>query len=765
MAILPCKSASFFQIGKGRGITSGRGKSHFRFHPPLVMFCLFLTMSSAMALSAYAQDAVQGATHRFNIPAGALQGALDAFVEQTGLAVRYDAALIAGVSTAGVQGQMTSRKGLQALLAGTGLEESFSDDGLLTLTPQSGPRGKETVLPTMQVRSESIGTHEIAVDKLRRTLARDMADVFKDEPSIVVGGGARNAQRLYVRGVEATNLNISIDGAKQGGSLHQHRGDMGSVEPSLLKKVAVQTGSSADAGPGALGGSIRFETVDAQDMLKPGKNMGATLRGGYGSVDKSWSGGGTAYGLLDEHFGILANFNGLDRRSYSVGGGAEAMNTAGEDYDCMLKVSMLDLAGHSLRFSAEGMRHSGLYVWGGPGSDMGFSSTASPVYVHSERTSLVADHRFNPASRYIDSRINLYYNDNSVENRDDDATYTAETVGGDARNTLHLKYGAIDNNLTLGMDYVLESDFSKAGGVETDNYSHNIGFYLQNRMSWRTMRLSFGLRLDGYEAEFGENDIAGSRVSPSIGAEYDVLSFLTAFANYGQAVRASGIIPVSWMANINAGTAFEIESPETSQRYEGGLRFHKEGLLLASDTAQLEWTYFNSRMKNIITAEAGMGGVVNALVNSEPLSSEGWETRLGWGFDGYNTSIGYTHVKTRDENGEPVSTSRRLAASTGDRLVWDNRLEVLDSWTFGYTLTYVARLTDVAEGAIQRPGYLVHAVQAGWTPDFVSGLTLTLAVDNLFDRRYSQQTSITDRAGNAAYEPGRDIRFGFEYSF
>ena len=745
---------------------SGRIKKRLSFG--VVTSLLALCLLSALAVAA-PPDALaatdDGKVYVLDIPAGTLGQGLSAFVRQTGLAVRYDADAVQGLRTKGVRGERTAGEGLRELLDETGLEAAPSGDGEWALAERMRPEADETVLPTMEVRGEPVGTHEISMDKLRRTMAMDMADVFKDEPSIVVGGGARNAQRLYVRGVDSTNLNVTIDGAKQGGSLHQHRGDIGSIEPRLLKKVAVQTGSSADAGPGALGGSIRFETVDAQDMLAPDKAVGATLRGSYGSVDKSWGGGASAYGRFAENFGILANFTGRDRRNYSIGGGEEADNTAGEDYDYMLKLSMLDLHDQSLRLSAEQTRDSGLYVWGGPGSDMGGGVGVDPVYVFSERTSLVADHRYNPENPYIDSRINLYYNLNSVENRDGDSDYSADTFGGDVRNTFHFVWGPVRNDMTSGVDYVGEQDRSEVSGAKTEDNSHNVGLFLQNRLSWGPARLSLGARVDEFKAEFGDNSINGSRLSPSIGAEYDILTGLTAFADYGQAVRASGIIPGSWMANITPATSFDIKAPETSQRYEGGLRYRHEGLFMDADVLRLEWTYFDARMKNIITAQGGPGGVISALMNSDPLFTKGWEMTANWGFDGYSTSLGYTHVTTRDEHGDPVSVTRRLAASTGDRLVWDNRFDFFENWTFGYTMTYVARLTDVPSGTSERPGYLIHAVQAGWTPDFAPGLTLSLAVDNLFDRKYSEQTSITDNTGNARYEPGRDVRVGMEYSF
>ncbi|MEG1055504.1 MAG: TonB-dependent receptor plug domain-containing protein, partial [Janthinobacterium sp.] len=122
------------------------------------------------------------------------------------------------------------------------------------------------------------GITRISRETLQRQQAMDVADIFANEPAVSIGGGASNAQRLYLRGVDGANLNISIDGARQGRSLHQHRGDLGGIDPDLLKQVDIQPGPSADAGPGALGGSIRFDTVDAQDLLAPGKRAGASVR-------------------------------------------------------------------------------------------------------------------------------------------------------------------------------------------------------------------------------------------------------------------------------------------------------------------------------------------------------------------------------------------------------------------------------------------------------------------------------------------------------
>jgi hemoglobin/transferrin/lactoferrin receptor protein len=127
--------------------------------------------------------------------------------------------------------------------------------------------------------------------------------------------------------------------------------------------------------------------------------------------------------------------------------------------------------------------------------------------------------------------------------------------------------------------------------------------------------------------------------------------------------------------------------------------------------------------------------------------------------------LSFTRARTVDDQGDPITITRRLAAPTGDRLVWDNRVRPLDGVTLGYTLDHVARLTDVSNGVEERPGYTLHSVQAQWEPEMLPGLALNLAVHNLLDLRYSEQTSIYSSTVDPIVEPGRDVRLGFTYSF
>ncbi len=64
----------------------------------------------------------------------------------------------------------------------------------------------------------------------------------------------------------------------------------------------------------------------------------------------------------------------------------------------------------------------------------------------------------------------------------------------------------------------------------------------------------------------------------------------------------------------------------------------------------------------------------------------------------------------------------------------------------------------------KKPGYVTHDIRAQWTPASWQDLTLTLAVNNVFDKRYSDHSSYLLSSGDSMLEPGRDIRLGASYS-
>ncbi|MCC7642280.1 MULTISPECIES: TonB-dependent receptor [unclassified Janthinobacterium] len=657
---------------------------------------------------------------------------------------------------------------------------SFAQQTADTPAEQAAPLA---TLPEVKLIGQSApdaplpGITRISRETLQRQQAMDVADVFASEPAVSIGGGASNAQRIYLRGVDGANLHISIDGARQGRSLHQHRGDLGGIDPDLLKQVDIQPGPSADAGPGALGGSIRFNTVDAQDLLAPGKRSGATVRAAYASADEARRGAVSAYGMLGDAVGLLAHVSAVNRDNYRIGGGGDVPNSAGHDRDYLLKLSLLDLAGHSLRLGAARNRNAGLYLFSRVGSDNGYApANAVPTSQRSERHTYTLEHRYQPAGNaLLDWKFNLYLNKNALEDVTQARGARTTERGGSARNTAQLALAGTQHRLTAGADFMDEEGVTDGvlgaailGPGRKSTQARNLGLFVQERMRWQALQLSLGVRHDHYHTAFGPRTVKGGKTSPNAGAELELGGGVGAFASYGEAVRASGIIPIGFLtsldkkSNFNNGKPFK---PETSATREAGLQYEGANALQDGDHLTVRLGYFDTRIANLIEW-AGQGVVYPAYIRNMPetLRSRGWEWKARWQRGGYGTSVGVVLADTT-VGGKPLNPARRVGTALGDRLTWDSQWQVLPGLTAGYTLNAVRRLDDVPKAAVRRAGYVLHDVQLQWQPAALRALSLALTVRNLGDKRYTSHSSLDGGTGNILPEPGRDVRVSANYQF
>lgn len=644
-------------------------------------------------------------------------------------------------------------------------------------------------LPAVTVTGEAQQDGRVPVERVQRNVSFDMKDIFRDVPGVSVGGGARNAQRIYLDGVEGTNLNVTIDGARQGRGLFQHRGGMTGMDPDLLKRVEVESLGGADGGPGALGGTIRLRTVDAQDLLEEGRTTGARLKAGYASADSSKRGSLTAYGLAGGSVGLLAHASGTNHGDYRIGGGWHVPQSAGQDRDFLLKLSLLDMQGHSLRLGAAHTRTAGLYARGSTGSDAGYyppgGNATGTYYQRLQRTSYTLEYGYEPAGAALTWSARLYRNENQLAYPGAQpaiADIATDENGFAASGTWRHASGALRNQLTFGLDGFQEkangtrlramapvpdtvrSYLDGSGFVDT---SRNLGLFVQNRLNWSAVTLSLGARHDDYAADYGPKRISGSRLSPHARIDVELAAGLTAHAGYAEAVRASGIVPVGFLGRIHPGTATPAGglAPETSQRKEVGLGYDQGGVFAQGDRFGASVRYFDTRLKNMIDVP-GQGSVpADRLFNQAPLQAKGWALGASWRLRGYATSLAFTHVDVA-RDGQPVGVVRRDAAGQGDRLVWDHRWQPSPTVTLGYTLEAVSRLKDVPANEPERAGYVLHGLQGEWRPAGVKGLGVKLALHNLFDKRYAAHTTLYGGAtAGIVEEPGRDIRLELEYRF
>lgn len=622
----------------------------------------------------------------------------------------------------------------------------------------------------LEESSSGIGEEKIiSKNTLERTQAKEMKDVFKNEASINVGGGARNAQRIYLRGIEGTNLNITIDGAKQGGSLFQHSGDIGGIDPALLKSVAVSTIAGADSGSGALGGSIVLETIDAQDMLQKGQNMGAIIRGGLYSASDGYSGGTSIYGRINDYSGLIFDISGVNQEDYRTGNGGDALNSAVEDKNYFLKYSLLNFKDNSLKIGFMHNENDGYYLGGGQGSDMGVPDPSKDAsHIISTRDTYTIDHRYNPNNHLIDLKTNFYYNKRNYENKTSDTDVTSKNIGGNIKNTMTFETGNFYHLYTLGGDYNVEDGITKSASTNT---SETLGLFLQGSTNYNIVTLNYGLRLDEYNVDYGTNkSFNGNEISPNFGLNIEIIEGLNAFANYSESIKIGSIIPIQWLSNTRPDTLYNGSingyiKPETSKQMEGGLKYNLKSAFINGDDFSIGGTIFKTTISDLIE-KSGKQWRIDAIYNN-PLDviSKGYELKASWKLESFKTSLSFLHVNTKDADGNIIIAERRTASSVGDTLKFDNIWAINPQIQIEYTLTSVSAIDDLPSTSTQRKGYILHDIQAQYKPKSLKNLTINLAVNNMFDKEYYAQTSFEGADGSFVEECGRDIRLSFKYIF
>jgi catecholate siderophore receptor len=210
---------------------------------------------------------------RFHIVAGSLDTALEAYRQQSGVAVKVAIPVdkLATFHTAGLQGLYTQEAALQELLKGTGLSCSFESAENATV----GLQHSDTVDVTAQMPAAiSIGkftedllhtpqTIEVVPEfVLHDEQNRTLMDAVRNVPGISIAAGESGAQgdNLTIRGFTARN-DIFLDGIRDFGSYYRDSFNYDQVE-------VLEGPAGVQFGRGSTGGVINQESkVPAADRF------------------------------------------------------------------------------------------------------------------------------------------------------------------------------------------------------------------------------------------------------------------------------------------------------------------------------------------------------------------------------------------------------------------------------------------------------------------------------------------------------------------
>jgi hemoglobin/transferrin/lactoferrin receptor protein len=621
-------------------------------------------------------------------------------------------------------------------------------------------------LPTVTVTAGSLPSEKEVIDNKRIAAEQPttLNELFKNSPDVNVSGGNRSAaQKVYIRGVEDTSANVTIDGAKQGGNLYAHTGQPG-IDPELLKRVEVKAGTgSALAGPGALGGSIAYETKDAEDMLLLGQTRGAMLKFSGQTNGSRATPAAAVYGT-SEKFSYLLYGTKSWAKDYSDGEGNKVPDSDSEPLNSLLKLTFRPADGHKISLSQDNRQDNGFRAYR---SNFGVPQTspdAAPENQKLNRHSTSLRYNFSPAGNpLVDLTATAY--DNRIQLKRliaDETTSEWFTRGFDLRNRSRL--GRVV--LTYGTDYTWDkSAGSTASGRYGSERATNVGVYTQAdfALSDRWL-LSGGLRHDSSKlTDLVGNEYDRTHLSPNAQLRFEPVGGVSLFASWSEAFR--GVRPVEGLTLVRAqGLAAntDLSLPgEVARTKELGIDVNRDGwrgsltgYITAVQDTVLYWE--NSRLP----FRRRDGG---------DLDIKGFTARLGRSWDNWTVDLSYAHSRIKN-NGQPISPSNWLAGYTpqGDRLgVSIARSLLVQNLTVMWSSSFVQAIKDLPSSyALPKvPGYAVHDIAAVWRPS--KGQEYSVAVTNLFNKHYLDQATPFFVTGGTTslYEMGRSLRVAATFRF
>lgn len=272
---------------------------------------------TAAWLPAAAQAQPAGTVH--SVPAGPLGEALARFASAAGVSLQLDAALVAGRSSAGLQGRFGVRQGFEQLLAGAGLAAHEQRPGVWVVRAAPRELGE---LPVIRVtaaaeRAEAGSRTVLTAEDVERHGGTGIADVIRYQPLVEAPGttlgSTRGASRYdrggttnyNIRGVEGNRVGLDVDGIEMPDAISRApltaRSEDGSfgmgrdfIDPDLYASVDIQSGTTtAQRSAGGIGGAVSFRSKSPEDFVSAAKPFHAGAKLGYSEANGTWSKGAT----------------------------------------------------------------------------------------------------------------------------------------------------------------------------------------------------------------------------------------------------------------------------------------------------------------------------------------------------------------------------------------------------------------------------------------------------------------------------------------
>lgn len=611
--------------------------------------------------------------------------------------------------------------------------------------------------------------------------ATHIGEVLSTVPGVAgVGSGSFFGQGFNIRGFGSSSAAASeagivqlIDGEKK--YYESYRQGALFVEPDFLRQVEVLRGpgSSTLYGSGALGGVIAMETIEASDLIAPGKSFGGKAKLGYASNPDTVLGSVALGWRPAEDFEALAAFAWRKLGDTEAADGNTTVRANSKTPNLLLKAKKtfgdqyvafsyqhLEAKGDDQDFNQLEGAQAGLFP-GFPGWGVGDITTRD------QTARLIWG--WNPQdNRYVDLTATLSYTNTLKDVRqgnDPDEPIMDSLLGArdyrlwkfKLRNVADLSGAGYDHHLTTGAE-VLKQDRSSSvpSSSHPEAYTRSWGAYALSELTWGNLTVNSGLRYEKQRTEpkssvtVTDDAYSSESIEPQVAAIYRLNDSLSVFGSVAFVNRMPTVDELydSFMGGAPSGDLKD----EKGKNIELGLSYRGSGLLAADDEAVLKLTLFRNHIDDMIM-RTNAPAPTPAYVNIDRAYLRGGEIAASYSIAAWELGAAVSVVNGEDQDGADLDTlpNNRLTLSA----IW----QASDAWRIGLRSTLAAG-RDKPEGD-RRAGYGVHDIFATWKAQGgqFEGVEVHVGVDNVTDRDYTPATWLTGPA------PGRNLKLSLSRSF
>lgn len=599
---------------------------------------------------------------------------------------------------------------------------------------------------------------------LNQTQPQSIGQALQTLPNVGVQVGTRKSvEQLNIRGLDDRRVVLKVDGQRR-----NFRGEYKGrtfLSPSLLKQVDVVRGAgSVLQGSGALAGVVNIVTKDAADYLAAGQTLGYATEMFGGSNGGSF-GANVAVAGRTKTLDLLAFQELSSMGNVSLGGDVELPQSSLHTRQSFVKGTYTPTDATAIQVALANSYDRG-------------DSTSNPVRkapfagLNTDRRADQNDARIkithSPSGNpLLDMAAQAYFGQTMLtevvtqngasKGRRDKTRYTNK--GLDVQNTSRFAAAGLNHAVTLGAEYGTDDQRGVRPGTNRKELfpnadSTNWAVFAQNEMTKGQWDIAPGVRYEHYELKgdtLNRSNKEG-QATAKLAAGYRLTNATRLFASVGQGFRApllseafsGGTLggPLTLIPNANL-------KPEKSLTTEVGANHVRTLGLDGNDQLVLRGALFHTKLEDLIERQS-----INATqfqFRNVP-KAETYGTELSAAYTGQswfgNAAVGYTRGENKTADQPLLDVPPLKLTTTLGRTAEHN----VGTWRSGWTMEAATNQTrvprnDLLVGASK--GYVVHGLFTELRPKqtMVREMTIGLAADNVFDKRYRRVTSFLDETG------------------